>query len=258
MAEEERGDYGGPFYVPPSLDDALQNRGLGEVPRSLGVERKELEAYDLEGRRTPPAGPGSAEVVADLQRATGIVHTVETQKISLRPPALLYQVVSMYDSRPIQGYDFQKSECSFIDFAGTPPVFAPFDALKFTVPNNVVAVVRHFQYQVIDAPVNAVVEGDCWLQSDMFVNDLPVREYNKMVHPVFMEDSFPTFIIVDERLEIRLQLSIFVDPGGTTTFAQALNGLQFPVIANIYGNLILKTGVPIEFEIANAIGGGQL
>jgi hypothetical protein len=256
MAEEERGDYGGPFYVPPTLDEALRNRGLGEVPRSLGVERKELEAYDLEGRRVPPAGPGSAEAVADLQRATGIVHTVETQKISPRPPALLYQVVSMYDSRPIQGYDFQKSECSFINWAGVPPVFAPFDAVNFIVPNNVVAVVRHFQYQVIDAPVNAVVEGDCWLQSDMFVNDLPVRNYNKMIHPVFMEDAFPTFIIVDERLEIRLQLSIF-DPNNTE-FSQTLNGLQAPVIANIYGNLILKTGVPIEFEIANAIGGGQL
>jgi hypothetical protein len=109
---------------------------------------------------------------------------------------------------------------------------------------------------VIDAPVNAVVEGDCWLQSDLFVNDLPVREYNKMLLPVFMEDAFNTFVIIDERLELRLRLSIF-DPNNTE-FSQALDGYQSPVIASFYGNLILKTGVPVEFEIANAIGGGQL
>jgi len=242
MAEEERGEY----YVPPTL---------GELSRSLGVERGELEAFDLEGKIAPPGAPGSAGQVADLARGTGIIDVTETQKISPRPPALLYQVVSTYDSRPIQAYDFQDSECNFINWGGAPPTFSPV-SLTYNVPVNVVAVVRSFRYQVIDAPVNAVVEGDCWLQSDVFVNDLPVREYNRMLHPVFMQLPFPCFIIVDERKEIRLQLSTF-DPDNTE-FAGALNGFGAPVIMEIYGNLLLKTGVPIEFEVANAIGGGQL
>lgn len=247
MAEEERDDYGGGYYRPPTL---------GELNRALGTERRELDAYDLEGKRAPPGGqPGSAQAVADLQRSTGLV--ADTQGyVSPRPPALLYQVVATYDSRPIQAYDFQDSECSSINWAGAPPTFAPFNAVTYIVPENTVAVVRSFRYQVVDPPVNIVVEGDCWLQSDLFVNDLPVREYNKMVHPVQMDDQFPCFIIVDERLEIRLRLSVF-DPNNTE-FAAALNGVSAPVIANIYGNLILKTGVPVEFEIANAIGGGQL
>lgn len=247
MAEEERGDYGTGYYRPPTL---------GELSRSLGVERRELEAFDLEGKRVPPGEPGGPSQVADLNRATGIVDYTETHPVSPRPPALLYQVVSTYDSRPIQAYDFQDSECSTITWGGAPPVFAPFNALTYVVPTNTVAVVRSWRYQVIDAPVNAVVEGDCWLQSDIFVNDLPVREYNTMVHPVVMDEQYPCFIIVNERLEIRLQLSIF-DPNNTE-FAAALNGYTAPVIANFYGNLLLKTGVPIEFEIANAIGGGQL
>jgi hypothetical protein len=243
MAEEERGDY----YTPPTL---------GELTRGIATERGELADYDLKGpSNVPPQSPGSASAVADLSRDTGLVRDTQGY-VSPRPPALLYQVVSTFDSRPIQAYDFQDSECSFISWGGAPPTFAPFDAVTYIVPENTVAVVRHFRYQVIDAPVNAVVEGDCWLQSDIFVNDLPVREYNKMVHPVFMEDPFPCFIIVDERLEIRLQLSVF-DPLNTE-FAAALNGVGAPVIANIYGTLILKTGVPVEFEIANAIGGGQL
>lgn len=244
MAEEERGDY----YTPPTL---------GELTRGIATERGELQNFDLAGPAgVPPQSPGGPSAVADLQRSTGIIETVETQRISPRPPALLYQVVSTYDSRPIQSYDFQDSECSFIAWNGNPPVFDPFNALVFIVPENTVAVLRQFRYQVIDAPVNAVVEGDCWLQSDLFVNDLPVREYNKMLLPVFMEDAFDTFVIVDERLEIRLRLSTF-DPNNTE-FAGVLDGITSPVIASFYGNLILKTGVPVEFEIANAIGGGQL
>lgn len=248
MAEEERDDYGGGYYRQP---------GLGELTRGIATERGELDEYDLRGPAgVPPQNPGGSAAVADLQRATGIVDYTENNRVSLRPPALLYQVVSTYDSRPIQAYDFQDSECSTINWGGVPPVFAPFNALTFIVPENTVAILRQFRYQVIDAPVNAVVEGDCWLQSDLFVNDLPVREYNKMTLPVFMEDAFDCFVIVDERLEIRLRLSIF-DPNNTE-FSQALNGLSAPVIASFYGNLILKTGVPVEFEIANAIGGGQL
>ncbi|NIT36973.1 MAG: hypothetical protein GTN49_10830 [candidate division Zixibacteria bacterium] len=246
MAEEERDDYGTGYYRPPTL---------GELSRSLATERRELQTFDLEGRNVPPGAPGGPTQVADLSRDTGLVQATQGY-ISPRPPALLYQVVSTYDSRPIQGYDFQDSECSAITWGGAPPTFAPFNALRYTVPNNVIAVVRAFRYEVIDPPVNAVVEGDCWLQSDIFVNDLPVREYNKMVHPVVMEDAFPCFIIVDERLEIRLRLSVF-DPANTE-FAPALDGYTSPVIASFYGNIILKTGVPKEFEIANAIGGGQL
>lgn len=244
--EEENDDYGGGYYQPPTL---------GELSRSLATERGELEAFDLEGKRVPPGSPGGPTQVADLARETSIVRTLETQAISPRPPALLYQVVSTYDSRPIQAYDFQDSRCDALTFAGTPPVFSPV-SLTFVVPDNTIAVLRSFRYQVIDGPVNATTEGDCWLQSDLFVNDLPVREYNRMLHPVFMQLHFPTFLIVDERKRLRLTVSIF-DPSNTV-FAQALDGEVFPILFELYGNLLLKTGVPIAFEISNPLGGGNL
>lgn len=260
MAEEERDDYGSGYYRPsPSAlyEYARATGQLGELSRAIATERGELEAYDLKGDIVPPGAPGSLDKVADVAvRPTGLVRVTETQQISPRPPALLYQVVSTYDSRPIQAYDAQKSECSNIEWGGVPPTFSAFDAVTFIVPENTVAVIRGFQYHVIDPPVNAVVEGDCWLQSDIFVNDLPARNYNQMIHPVDMEDQFPTFIIVDERLVIRLQLSTF-DPNNTE-FAGVLDGYRSPVIAHMYFNILLKTGIPINFEIANAIGGGQL
>jgi hypothetical protein len=248
MAEEERGEY----YVPPTL---------GELSRSLGVERRELEAFDLEGKIVPPAHPGGPSQVADLARGTGIIDTIETQKISPRPPALLYQVVSTYDSRPIQAYDFQHSECGNITWiaGGSGSEFNPV-TFTYIVPDNTIAILRAFRYQVTTAPINAVTEGDCWLFSDLIVNDLPVREYNRMLHPVFMQRFFDTFLIVDERKRLTLQLRMADDGTDVVEFYGDLeaNDLQSPVLAELYGNLLLKTGVPVEFEIANAIGGGQL
>jgi hypothetical protein len=105
-----------------------------------------------------------------------------------------------------------------------------------------------------------VTEGDCWLFSDLLVNELPVREYNRMLHPIFMVRPFETFLIVDELKRLTLKLRMADDGTDVVEFYSdlQLNDLVSPVLGELYGNLLLKTGVPIEFEVANAIGGGQL
>lgn len=252
MAEEEGDDYGGGYYRPPTL---------GELNRALGTERRELDAYDLDGKIIPPSSPGGPGQVADLARGTGIINVLETQPVSPRPPALLYQVISTFDSRPIQAFDFQHSECGNIRWipGGSGSEFDPVE-FTYTVPENTVAILRAFRYQVTTAPINAVTEGDCWLFSDLLVNDQPVREYNRMLHPVYMQRFFDTFLIVDERKRLTLRLRMADDGTDVVEFYSdlQLNDLVSPVLTEFYGNLLLKTGVPIEFEIANAIGGGQL
>lgn len=240
MAEEERGD----FYIPPSL---------GDLTRGLAQERGELRHFDDPNRYVPPAQPGG-NVAADLNRATDLIHQTETQKINPRPPPLLFEVISTYDSRPVQGYDFQKSGCNVIDWIADGGG-STFDEIffDFVVPQNTVAVLRSFRYELINPPVNHVTEGFCWLQSDIYVNDLPVREYFQMLHPTIMAEPFPAFVVVDEQRTIRLRLSVF-DPDNTEFFGD-LVGEQTPVMNALYGNIILKTGVPIEFEIANPRGG---
>jgi len=241
--EEESEEYGGPYYEQPS--------GLGDLTR--GIARERGETFDEPYMRAPPGAPGGSQQVADLARGQQIIRDIQSDPMSQVAPALAYQVQSTFDSRPVQAYDFQKSECSNITWGGAPPTFAAFDAVEFMVPENTIAVIRWFQYQVVDPPVNAVVEGDCWLQSDLIIQDLPVREYNLMIHPVIMEDRFPVFVIADERHRVRLQLSVF--DAANTEFAGALNGYRSPVIASLQGNIILKTGIPKEFEIANKISG---
>ena len=243
MAEEERGDY----YIPPTL---------GDLSRTLAQERGELRDFDTEGKYIPPAAPGG-NGTAYLNRATYLVHQTETRPVSKRPPPLLYEVISTFDSRPVQAYDFQHSACGVIDWIadGGGSTFDPIFT-EYIIPQNTVAILRKFRYQLINPPVNHVTEGFCWLQSDLLVTDLPVREYNRMLHETVMQKFFDTFLIVDELQRLRLQLSVF-DPANTEFFSD-LVGEQTPVLFEFYGNLIVKTGVPIEFEVANPRGGQQL
>ena len=249
MAHEESDDY----YIPPTL---------GDLTRQIARERGELKSYDLDPRYMPPAVPGGLPQVnkaADLQRQTGIIERVTNYSVSPRPPALLYEVIATYDSRPIQGFDFQFSDCGNIDWIadGGGAGFDPID-FTFIVPDNNVAVLKSFRYQVTAAPQNMVTEGDCWLFSTLLVDDSPVRQYNRMLHPVKMPRLFPVFLIVDERRRITLRLVRADDGTSPVEFFSDLVGLQTPILAELYGNLLVKTGVPQEFEIANAIGGGQL
>ena len=123
MAEEEKED-----YIPP--------HGLGDLPRAIATERGELRGFDTTGR-APLTGKNKA---ADLVRQTDIGETLQTTRISPRPPQLLYGVESVYDARPIQGTDFQSSECltiSFFDNGFGDATFAPIES-AFLVPENTI------------------------------------------------------------------------------------------------------------------------
>ena len=251
MSHEESDDY----YTPPTL---------GDLTRQIAKERGELVDWDLEGKYVPPATPGGLPLVnksADLNRETSIIERTTNYPVSPRPPALLYEVIATYDSRPIQGFDFQFSECKFLTwtpFAGG----STFAAVEFTflVPENNVAVLRSFRYQVTESPINAVTEGDCWLFSTLLVDGSPVRQYNRMLHPIKMPRLFPAWLIVDERRELTLRLHVADDGVDPVEFGASLAAasLVTPILTELYGQLLVKTGVPIDFEISNAIGGGQL
>lgn len=236
-----------------SFDVYRSAAGLGDLPLPHALARGERKVEVPQGYVPPGGAPGDPSQVADLARGEAISNYVESRDVPKKPPGLLYQVVSTYDSRPIQGTDFQATACDAITFAGSPATFSPV-SISFTVPENNIAVLRAFQYQVTPQPINVVTEGLCWLQSDIFDNGLIVRNYNEMVHPLFMRDRFPIFAIVDERHVISLQLSQVSDSVLTGTLAGEILGVHFA----LYGNLILKTGIPKEFEISNPIAGGQL
>lgn len=248
MSEEDREG------SPPYQDlEALyrQRNGLGDLPKPLGVERGERSVRDPQGRTPPGSPPGHPSQVADLARGTGIDRYLKTHDVPRVAPPLAFEVSSTYDSRPVQGTDFQETGCNSLVFAGSPATF-PAVSLTFIVPENKIAVLRGFRYQVSPQPINIVTEGFCWLQSDLFDNDAVIKQYSEMVHPLFMRKLFPIFAIVDERHRLRLTLSQISDSEITGDMAGETLGVQLA----LYGNLILKTGIPKEFQIANRISGG--
>jgi hypothetical protein len=258
MAEEE-----GEGYKPPQMPRTRRRGGLGDLPRPILSERGELENLDVSGN----VPPGGANKSADLMRQTGVVDTLVSTPVSKRPPPMLYGVESVYDSRPIQGTDFQHTEC--IDVVWIPSVLhdATFVeafgggivTAEFLVPENTVAVLREFRYTFSPAFVDIVVEGaTCWLQSDFFLDNVVVKQYNQMLFPTFMKERFPTFVIADERQLIKLRFTLVpADQGGVITLIDtALIGREMLCMVEFYGNIILKSGIPKEFEIANALGGG--
>lgn len=252
MSREEEGDDYGRFYEPPTL---------GDLPRGVAHERGETWPQETRGRLPPNQAPGRGGglpgQVADQARGADIKYTLQNEKISPIAPALAYQVQSTYDARPVQGRDFQASGCDTLVFedagGGASATFATV-AFTYLVPDNTVAVLRQFRYEVQNAPINMVQEGECWLQSDLFVNDLPVRDYSQMFHAVFMQNPFDCFIIADQRTRIKIALS-HPKPTADTVLASAVIGVTSPVLFEFYGNIILKSGIPIEFEIANKIAG---
>jgi len=244
--EDERDEYG-----------SLGDLPLGDLPRSIGHERGEVDPLSPYGRAPPGSGIAKA---ADLARSTDITRTMRTTEIPKGAPALAYGVQSTYDARPIQGTDFQSSACKTLTWIADVVHDASFVPITFSfvVPENTIAVLRSFRYTVSPGFTNIVVEGGpCWLQSDLFINDIAVRQYNKMLLPTFMEEKFPTFVIVDERLTLKLVLSLAPTqiPPTVTLMELALIGLESLVMFEFYGNIILKSGIPKEFEIANPLGG---
>lgn len=244
---EERDDNG----LPPPLGPLYANAdGLGDLPRPLATERGERKRRDSQGSVPPGVTPGDPSQIADLDRQTDFGHQLDTRRISRKAPPLAYSVGSVYDSRPIQGTDFQKTDCNEIEFIALGGG-STFDSIfvDYIVPENKIAVLRGFKYVVDPQPIGIVTEGFCWLQSDLFDNSTIFQDYSEMLHPLVMRDLFPVFRIVDENHTIRLRLSKKSDAVLTNTIIGDLLGVEF----TLYGNLILKTGVPKEFETANRI-----
>lgn len=247
MSEEDR--EGTPYRDLQAL--YRRGNGLGDLPGPLAVERGERDVSVAQGVVPPGGAPGGPGQVADVVgRQTEVKQYVETHDVDPRPPPLLYQVQATYDSRFVQGTDFSATRCDAIVFSGSPATF-PRVRIDFVVPENKIAVLRKFRYIVTPQPINVVTEGDCWLQSDLFIDDGAVRDYTGMVHPLAMDRPFDSFVLVDERDTLSLVLSQVADSELTGDLAGEVLGVHL----ELYGNLILKTGIPKEFQIANPITG---
>lgn len=217
--------------------------GMGELSEELADERGELDSYS-----TRQLANG---VPADIQ--AGKAATDQVARTGVGSPSIDYQVRSVYDSRPVNGRDFN---LWFTPGFNTIPLADLGTLLKcWQVPRGMVAVLRGVT--VIQAPQVGeleVVDGTLRIQIDGVTKEPPTvrlgpslgsfTELAQSNIPYYSGVTIETFLIADENLFV----GAAIDP----VTSVPLDAGSF--LLGFHGQFLQKTGVPAQFQIANKAG----
>lgn len=186
---------------------------------------RDIRRDEFEGR--------NRQLPADLDQSASYSGSAQARKdlsnTPLGSPPQCVDVRSVYDTRPINGFDFNIQTSGGAD--PTP------DLLQFQVPEGYVCVLRSFDIW-IENPIPAIAKsGAAWT---LILNggDVP---YNGPVSFGSAVDDETVFLIADEFNMVGLRITVFT--GGELT----------TIYARFYGNFLLKTAVPAPWQIGNPV-----
>lgn len=176
--------------------------------------------------------PADFSSSGDLQsQQTGMDH------LEITPPGdpnLKFDVRSIFDSRPVNAYDFNISAAVELAAPGTTTFTV------FTVPKGFVAIPRRWFF-FID-PLFSLSSRAAILVTPQ-INNVDVQ--NNTDFPIGNEsdDLLHTFFVVDELLKVTMRVVV-------------ADTLTSPILhVSVNGNFLAKRNVPPNFEIANPCGG---
>lgn len=174
-------------------------------------------------------GPDVHTTPGDQLRTQSAVDNMQSAPRGEPPKA--FDVRAVYDSRPVQGFDFNITAS---DAVGERTTFV----LGFEVPSGYVCVLRRLHHSSTPTPV---IVGRSDIQVTLLVNNASVR-YNQSI-PVGVEsdDIVECFVIADEFSQVQAQFDLTAD----------VAAINFTMYAQFYGQFLLKTGIPYQFEVAN-------
>lgn len=150
----------------------------------------------------------------------------------LGPVRLGYDVRSVFDSRPVNAWDFNIP----VTFAGEPsnPV-----TVSFTVPNGLVAVLRRV-ITFLEDPIPAdVLRKDVLLT--LLLNQGVVPNNESIPVGVEQDGLVNCFVVADQGSVLSARFVV-----SAAIIAQAPD-----FVAHFYGTFLQKTSIPPQFEIAN-------
>lgn len=225
--------------------------GIGELSEELADERGELDSYSTRQL--------SGDVPADIQVGRSAIDAVRSTGIG--SPNIDFQVRSTFDSRPVNGRDFnlwfaaeKNTEIGHTDFELT--VFNR----CFQVPRGLVCVLR--AVTVLQAPgddLGDLFDGTLQVLIDNTVREPPTVRLGPSIgvpggdtvlsqEPIPYHNGVPvdTFLIADENIFVGLDLNPIL-LGFQTDYNSMLR-------VGFHGTFLQKTGVPAQFQIANKAG----
>jgi hypothetical protein len=187
---------------------------------------------------------GDVQAPADLSAPSGLdlssaqADTAAMEATPLGEPKINFDVRCVYDSRPVNGYDFNFSASVGLVPAGTGFTWAA----TFNVPNGYRIVPREWEIIFDQTPPAGIINASLSASTATILqNQAGLPNNQNIIVGMGTADPIKTFFICEENTTFGIQ--------GFTPFAPAGN----PGFANInvYGNLIAVTEVALPFAVAN-------
>jgi hypothetical protein len=211
----------------------LENRDaeeLGDLSEDHGLERGDYKRYSQVGSGLP----------ADMQR--NAVRRGAAAAANIGSPQFDFDVRSTYDSRPVWGRDFNE----WFAFGEGP--HDPAGAAKcFVVPTGFVCVLRRVAIRYSVFEYNELTPYSVGIaRNGVIVSPEIVDSPSGLVGPsggIPLEANKPidTFLIFDEGMTVGVIFTSMVND-------------EVQLAVGFYGNFLLKTNVPANFQIANPAG----
>lgn len=223
------------------MSEFEDRENLGELPEPISNERGDLTGYTERPYRVPPATP------IGTPRPAGVPPDVDQQNQLINTPmrdgtaTIGANVTSTFDTRPINAIDFIDTTVDSIEEGEFVNTDAQGD---FTVPPGFSAILRGFKITAKD-PTFTLIQNPERVTVTVFVNDSPVPFYENMIFIPTATAFNPCHVVADENQVIKVVASIQATIGGT--------GTDVEYYFQLYGNLLIRTGVPVQYQQGNPI-----
>jgi hypothetical protein len=192
------------------------------------------EYEDVVGNYQADAGL-SDTAGADLINSAASITAMESTPIG-EPPAD-FSTVAVYDSRPVNGYDFNISQIVSAVYPGTGAISTW--SVTFDVPNGYRMVPREWEIYLDGFPGGSPLNSTCIITQ----NNAGIPNSTQLVVGAGTTRPIKTFFICEEN-------TIF----GATGQIALLPAYTGQVYIAVYGNLLPVTDVPLPFSVCNKTG----
>jgi hypothetical protein len=216
-------------------DEFTEREGLGDLDEQIAGERGDLQIFT---KTAPPVD----DAKGDVRYQNFEAH--EPSEVGTIPFGA--NVIATYDSRFVNGIDFNFTNFATWNITGAPPT-ALVLTIQYTVPAGYNAVIRNYRYEM--EPAVPITYSDLLL--DWFVDDVAQLGHQGLMHGQTVTTWIPTFILAQSGAVVTIR---FRAPTGIASNPGDVRRL----IWEMQGNLIQDTGAPLNFEIANVEGAGPL
>ena len=149
------------------------------------------------------------------------------------------EVISVYDSRPINSLDFSHTDYIQWNITAGPPASLTLTA-TYNPPGGYITVLRGYRFEM--HPVVPITYAD--LLTDIYVDGVAQLGYQGLMHGQILNDFVPCFILGGDSAPIVFQWR------APTGIASGVLDVRYMSV-EFYGNLIQTTGAPLSLEIAN-------